>query len=282
MHLSGDYGHPALYAGYNPGYSSADPIVTDPGAEVNVKIPERGGLAGGADAPRQLSVDELFYDPGTSLVDNQPSAPIGGHSDHVHFGSESQRDLLRAAKIAEKLGLDVRENPLFEPVDPVHVTDSMHYDTETLRPGLRDRAQALGGTGNEIGAAIDVTGDPAAMARYDSRIAQLAGAPLSGAGTSTGGVPVSSDGTALGSLAGSVAGAGGGTLAPRDNRAPISISPIQNPLSARAALPAGFAGGAGDQDTLSALQALLTGDTSTTDETALSGLLSALIPKRRR
>lgn len=45
MHLSGNYGHPALYAGYNPGYSDTDPILSrDSGRLVPVKV--KGGMGG--------------------------------------------------------------------------------------------------------------------------------------------------------------------------------------------------------------------------------------------
>ena len=48
MHASGDYGHPPLYAGYNPGYSDKDPILSVDGGKL---IPTGGK---GKDIPKQL------------------------------------------------------------------------------------------------------------------------------------------------------------------------------------------------------------------------------------
>ncbi len=206
--------------------------------------------SGGGSSGRQLSTDELFYDPGISLVDNQPTSAIGGHDTHVHYGSENQRSLLRAAKIAEKMGLDPHENPLFETVDPVHTTGSMHYDEETLNPKLRDLARRLGGTGNTIGGAIDVAGDPATLARYDRRLASLSGAPLSPSGGTSaapsaapsGGTSYGSSSAPLGGVTSAAAGvtAGASSRAPRTVGTPSMVRP--SPLASRARLPGDYPG----------------------------------------
>lgn len=144
-----------------------------------------GGGFGGAPNAKGLSVNELFYDPGISLADGQETGAIGGHSDHVHFGSESPRDILRVGRMAKRLGLRVAENPAFETVDPVHTEGSMHYSEQQIPRKLRQSKlyQRSGASGTTIGNALDISGDPAAMAKLDRRIANRSGAIVSGSGS---------------------------------------------------------------------------------------------------
>ena len=103
--------------------------------------------------------------PGTSLVDNRPTGAIGGHGTQVHYGSENQRDVLTAAKIAGRLGLDVgRTRHLIrwtQFIRPTPCTTRRNRSTRTC-VGLAQRADA---TGNQIGEALDISGNADAMMR---------------------------------------------------------------------------------------------------------------------
>ena len=92
---------------------------------------------------------ELFYDPVGF------ASPGKDHNDHVHAGFDSPKAVRRAAKLAYSMGLDVRENDAFEPVDPVHSENSLHYQRFP---------------GRKLNKAIDVTGDPRKLAAYAKRI----------------------------------------------------------------------------------------------------------------
>jgi len=97
---------------------------------------------------------ELFYDPLGAIKYGKRIAPIGGHSDHLHFAYNNPQQVLRALALARRLGLRVSENPYVDPVDPVHVKNSFHYRTF---PGRYN--------GRRLGEAVDVSGKPQVMAR---------------------------------------------------------------------------------------------------------------------
>jgi hypothetical protein len=99
---------------------------------------------------------ELFYNgPGGVNVDNGKTVPQGfvsGHQDHVHVAA-GPKTVIRLGRLAQQMGLTVRENPAFDKVDPVHTEGSYHYKNQ----------------------AIDVSGDPAKMAAYSRAVARLYG-----------------------------------------------------------------------------------------------------------
>lgn len=175
-------------------------------------------------ARRPLSTSELFYDPGINLADGQEVAPIGGHDTHVHFGSEDPRSLLRAARIAGRMGVDVRENPAFEQVDPVHTEGSMHYQDIDIPRQLQNSRlyRQSGAQGDVLGEALDLTGTPDQLAGINRRLARLSGAPVTGTQSST-----------------SMPGAGTSVGAP-----PTSPSSSTRAPSLRDILPSGGSGGA--------------------------------------
>jgi hypothetical protein len=98
---------------------------------------------------------ELFWQGhnGINVKNGQPEPQgfVSGHTDHVHVAA-GPRSVIRLGKLAESMGLHVGENPHFGGVTPdVHVKTSWHYK----------------------GQAIDVSGDPAVMAKYAHRVAKL-------------------------------------------------------------------------------------------------------------
>lgn len=100
---------------------------------------------------------EAFYDP-IGQWDNGEfkTTPIGNHSDHVHLSFATPKAALRYIKIAQEMGLHVGENEWVDPVDPVHVNGSFHY-------------QAWEVDGRTLNKAIDVSGEPDAMAQFFRR-----------------------------------------------------------------------------------------------------------------
>ncbi len=112
----------------------------------------RKGLKG--DFGGQLK--ELFYNgPGGVNVDNGKRVPKGfvsGHTDHVHVAA-GPKTVKTLARLAQDMGLTVRELAPFDKVDPVHTSGSYHY-----------RKQAA-----------DISGDPRKMAEYSRRVARIYG-----------------------------------------------------------------------------------------------------------
>ncbi len=90
----------------------------------------------------------IDYSKGTMLADGA----IGNHSDHVHVAA-GKNTTIKLGKIAEQMGLAVRENPHWDPVDPVHVPNSYHYRNQ----------------------AIDVSGDAELMRKYAAKVAHIYG-----------------------------------------------------------------------------------------------------------
>lgn len=104
-------------------------------------------------APSSFSgnLAELFYDPLGGIKHSREIGAIGGHGDHVHIALDSPEAMRLAIKYAQSHGLSARENPLVDKVDPVHTKNSYHY----RRFGK-----------SNIGQALDVSGNPKAMADY--------------------------------------------------------------------------------------------------------------------
>lgn len=118
-----------------------------------------GGSTGSAGVPglkgKGSGVFELFYDPQGGWKNGTRIPAIGGHSDHVHLAAGPNTSVA-LGKLAQKMGLTVRENAAFDKVDPVHTNGSYHY--------------RYGNKG-----AIDVSGDPAKMAAYTRRVRRIYG-----------------------------------------------------------------------------------------------------------
>jgi hypothetical protein len=122
-----------------------------------VQVPG-GGRQRGANGPQggrdRATVLELFYNgPGGVNVKNGQRVQKGfvdGHTDHVHVATQGRRGADRLGRLAQRMGLAVRENETFDPVDPVHTEGSYHYS---------DRA-------------IDVSGDPDLMRKFARRVAR--------------------------------------------------------------------------------------------------------------
>lgn len=100
---------------------------------------------------------EVFYQgPNGFNVKNGSRVPQGfvkGHTGHVHVAAKTRDQIVRLAKLAQKLGLRPGEHPDYGGVAPVHATNSNHY---------ADRA-------------IDVTGDAKRLAEYARIVARRYG-----------------------------------------------------------------------------------------------------------
>ena len=107
---------------------------------------------------------EMFYNgPGGINVDEGKRVDHGyvdGHGEHVHVAGQ-QRDMKVLGKLAQRMGLTVRENPAFDPVDPVHTRGSFHYGRREGRRNYR---------------ALDVSGDPDKLLKFNQRVARAYGA----------------------------------------------------------------------------------------------------------
>lgn len=117
-----------------------------------------GGGGGGGGTPGVVGeLKEMFWNgPGALNVKNGTRVPKGyvsGHTDHVHVAGR-QKAMVALGELAQSMGLSVRENPRFDPVDPVHTTGSYHYGRKV---------------GGKTFRALDVSGDP----RKEKRFARL-------------------------------------------------------------------------------------------------------------
>jgi len=127
----------------------------------------RARRKGGDSGPSPLGgVNELFWQGprGVNLDEGHPvpQGYMSGHRDHVHVGADSPQAALQAGRIAQRMGLTVRENPAFgDAVDPVHSSTSFHY--RTVNHNRR-----------KVGLGLDVSGPTNVMARYATRIARRA------------------------------------------------------------------------------------------------------------
>jgi hypothetical protein len=113
--------------------------------------------------PGARGFSELIYDPVGSVFDGVASnKPYGGHGNHLHFASRNPQVVLRGIALAQQLGLNVRENPYTDPVDPVHTKNSHHYQ---VFPGKYN--------GRSLGQALDVSGNPQRLKTLYQRLAAL-------------------------------------------------------------------------------------------------------------
>ena len=121
-----------------------------------------GGVDGGA--PGVVGdLRELFWNgPGALNVKNGTRVQKGfvsGHEDHVHVAGR-QKAMVALGNLAQQMGLSVRENPRFDPVDPVHTQGSYHYGKREGRKRYR---------------ALDVSGPVAKERRFARLVAQAYG-----------------------------------------------------------------------------------------------------------
>ena len=108
-------------------------------------------------------IEELIMDQVGSVFDGVFKAgAYGGHGSHVHYANDNPREVLAAIRLAQKLGLTVRENPYVDPVDPVHTKGSHHYRTF---PGRYN--------GRRLGQAIDVSGPLARRRKFYRRLSGI-------------------------------------------------------------------------------------------------------------
>lgn len=241
---------------YSGGYAESEynnPILTN---ARNFKALDK--LAGAkVKMPRALSTNELYHDPGINLSDGQPTGAIGNHGQHVHYASENPRSLLRAARIAQRHGGLLGENPAFgdrvvEP-RPTHSDTSYHYRNMRIPGRLMGLARKAGAQGRTLGEALDITApgnDPEILMDINQALARRSGSSVLPAAGST---PVGGSS----SIGGYGASAGFGATVPSRGQRPTGRSssggsaPTRSALSARAVLPAAFRnlpGGLGEGD----------------------------------
>lgn len=138
MHASGKHGYGALYGGYNPGYSDTDPILK---AAQNTQVEASGRPKNAIRRARNVLGAKTTQQILSDYRSQQPK-------------TRTTPDIVKFGKIAqEKFGLTVGENPRFGGVEPVHTDGSFHYS----------------------GDAIDVTGDPKQLARFNRYVAKRYG-----------------------------------------------------------------------------------------------------------
>lgn len=137
--------------------------------------------AGGGNK-HELSVKEMFYDPGVNMDEGVETSAIGDHVDHVHFASDDPRSILMVAKKAQELGMlqgGVGENPAFDEIDSHSGTeaDSLHMGEMPLPQGRL--AKQTGASGDVLGKALDIAGDAEQMSALNQWIASHAGEGVS-------------------------------------------------------------------------------------------------------
>lgn len=84
---------------------------------------------------------------------------VRGRKGSVPAGKGGKTDIESLLRLAQKMGLTVREHPKYDKVDPVHVKGSLHYRRARRSPG----------------AAGDVSGNPRAMAKFSRVVARRYG-----------------------------------------------------------------------------------------------------------
>lgn len=187
---------------------------------------------------------ELIYDPIGHLFDGTyQSGAYGGHTDHVHVALARHPKLLLSLLLwAQNHGLNVRENPYFDAVDPVHTEGSFHYQQFNKRFH-----------GHTLGKAGDVSGSAAQMAHFFelARKRLESGNPVRRALMRAG---YSSGGRGRGGGPAHVAATHGGGNVPMNlggvspavltallqQQRPAPVSPVQQLASLQAGAPAGL------------------------------------------
>jgi peptidoglycan hydrolase-like protein with peptidoglycan-binding domain len=100
-------------------------------------------------------IDEMVWNKmpwGIDAGSKQVGIKWSGHNTHIHFGFTSAEVAVKVIEKAKELGLHAGENPYTSKVNPVHVSDSHHYETfnQTIN-------------GKKVGAGLDVSGDSKKM-----------------------------------------------------------------------------------------------------------------------
>lgn len=106
------------------------------------------GAAGSRLGLKDVFSDQLGYSVDEGLYWNQT---IGKHGKHVHVSTFDPVTMLAVLREAVKRGLTIRENPLYDKVDPVHVAGSDHYKVFADDPRTSFDE-------SELGTAADISG----------------------------------------------------------------------------------------------------------------------------
>jgi hypothetical protein len=151
-----DSGIGALLAAAATPVQGLPEVNTTPTARVSVSGSVKAPTASLPAAHGKSKLLELFYNgPGGINAKNgvrEPKGFVSGHTDHVHVAA-GPKTVVALGQLAEQMGLHVGENPHFGGVHPVHVKNSNHYKGE----------------------AIDVSGTPAQMEKFNHRVASIYG-----------------------------------------------------------------------------------------------------------
>lgn len=145
------------------------PAVSAPaGASPDVADPNAGPAAGSNFGKSHSPLKELFWQGsgGINVKNGQKVAQgfVSGHQDHVHVAA-GPNTTVALGKLAQSMGLTVGSNVYFTGKQDTsgHAAQSYHYRRGKTKSGkIADEA-------------IDVSGDPAAMRKYASRVASLYG-----------------------------------------------------------------------------------------------------------
>lgn len=141
-----------LVAAIKGAQDGPDSKVTVPGSK-KASAKGSGGSGGSSDGGRSDVREDFYNGPGGANVkDNKRVGKgfVSGHTDHTHAAFGTRAEAIRWGKVAQNMGLTVREQSHFDKVDPVHTKGSYHYT---------DRA-------------IDVSGPPAKMAAFSRKVAR--------------------------------------------------------------------------------------------------------------
>lgn len=100
-------------------------------------------------------IDEMVWNKmpwGIDAGNKRPGIKWSGHNTHIHFGFTNADVAVKVIEKAKQLGLHAGENPYSSKVNPVHVSDSHHYDTFSQTVN-----------GKKVGGGLDVSGDSSKM-----------------------------------------------------------------------------------------------------------------------
>jgi hypothetical protein len=115
---------------------------------------------GGGNAKLGGELLEMFHDPGINIDNGTRIGPIGNHGGHVHVAVSTPQAMKAVAKLALSMGLAVKENDKWDPVDPVHTDGSFHY---RKFPGRK-----------KLGMAVDVSGgDADTRLEFNRKVARM-------------------------------------------------------------------------------------------------------------
>lgn len=147
-------GGSTLADGIHGGYEQRASLLAD---ALGYQASSQAGPKGSWGVKPRGQLLEMFYNGPGNAVNVKNGSRVGkgfvdGHGSHVHVGG-NPRTVVEIGRMAQRMGLTVRENKAFDPVDPVHVEGSLHYSNQ----------------------AADISGDPRKMAALTRRVARLYG-----------------------------------------------------------------------------------------------------------